>query len=315
MTKNIWQTAEKPILALAPMAGYTNSAFRILCLENKADIVYTEMTSVEALWRKNKKTLKMLQFLPGEKNVILQLFGARPESFKKAVNFLNKKIARDLLPVAGYDINLGCPAKKICKTGAGAALMDNKKLAREIIQAVLENAKLPVSIKIRSQVKKVSAVEFIKFIKDLPISAVMIHGRSLEQGFSGPINFKIIKEVKKILTQTPVLANGGIYTPQDAKDILDKTNSDGIGIARGALGNPWIFQQIKNYLKRQAYQEPSWEEIKKAMRKHARLFLNYSDNLIPLRKSLIWYVKGMPNASQIKQKLIKIKSLEELKKL
>ena len=175
--KNIWKIKKRPIIALAPMAGYTDPAFRVMCLKNGADIVYTEMISVEALWRKNKKTLAMLKLLPEEKNVVLQLFGSNPESFKKALRVIdelrNKSgslrspslslgFGRDRL--GGIDINFGCPAQKVFKTGSGASLMNNKKVAREIIKTVLENTDLPVSIKIRSQVKNTTAIEFIEYI-------------------------------------------------------------------------------------------------------------------------------------------------------
>ncbi len=320
--KNIWSNIKKPILALAPMAGYTDSSFRLICLENNADIVYTEMTSVEALWRKNKKTLQMLEFLPKEKNVILQLFGSKPESFKKALEVIHAsdnstgshRFARDdISSLEGIDINLGCPAYKVTKTGSGAILMDNKKLAREIIQTVLQNTKLPVSIKIRSQVKNTSAIEFIEYIKDLNISAVMIHGRSLKQGFAGKIDFEVIKKVKQLLPNIPVLANGGIHTPEQAKEILEKTNADGIGIARGAWGNPFIFDKIKSLPLFKG--EIKRGLIKKTILQHAKYFLKYNKNLIPLRKHLLHYFKGQKNASEIRQKIIKVKTLEDLETL
>ena len=326
--KNIWQNTKKPILALAPMAGYTDSAFRLLCLKNGADIVYTEMISAEAIWRKNKKTLDMLRLLPQERNVILQLFGNHPESFEKALKFIvNHRLLFN--NYSGIDINFGCPVKKVYKTGAGVALMDNKEIGRKIIQVALKNTNLPVSIKIRSKAKNTTAKEFIKFIKDLPISAVMIHGRSLKQGFSGKIDYKMIKEIKKIFPNIPILANGGIYTPEEAENVLKKTGADGIGIARGACGRPWIFKKIKTFFSQSQYPQnkykskrksrlnsrPDWPETKKIMLEHAKLFLKYNSNLIPLRKQLIHYVKGLKNASELRQKIIKVKTLGDLKKI
>ena len=340
MQKNIWQTTKHPILALAPMAGYTDPAFRVMCLKNGADIVYTEMISVEALWRKNKKTLAMLKLLPSEKNVILQLFGNKPESFEKALKIINSSFCRPgesqdpetsktrfwiksgmtIKKLVGIDINFGCPAHKVFKTGAGAALMNNKKLAREIIKTVLENTNLPISIKIRSQVKNVSAIEFINYIKDLSISAVMIHGRSLKQGFAGEIDYEMIKNIKKLLPNIPVLTNGGIYTPADAKIMLTKTNADGLGIARGAWGRPWIFSQCchpddSDGSQRRRDPVANWKFVRKQMLAHAKLFLKYNDNLIPLRKHLIHYTKGLKNASELRQKMIKVETIKELEKL
>ncbi len=335
--KNIWQKIKRPILALAPMAGYTDPAFRIMCLKHGADIVYTEMISVEAIWRKNTKTLNMLKLLPQEKNVILQLFGNKPESFAKALQVINDLrkstgslrspfgFGRDKL--SGIDINFGCPAHKVIKTGSGAVLMNNKKIAREITKTVLNNTNLPVSIKIRSQVKNTSALEFIEFIKDLPISAVMIHGRSLQQDFSGKIDFNTIKKIKELLPHKIILANGGIYNSQDAKKTLEKTNADGLGIARGAWGRPWIFStlsrattSLRGGVEGSREKKPNLKFVRKQMLQHAKLFLkqqkmcDYEQNFEPLRKHLLLYCKGQPHASELRQKIIKIKNLKELKK-
>jgi tRNA-dihydrouridine synthase len=346
---------KKPILALAPMAGYTDSAFRIMCLKHGADLVYTEMISAEGLARQNKKTLKMLEFLPGEKNVVVQLFGTNPEAFGKAAKIINNFCHPGLragLPageagiqkrgfrvkpgmteeIIGIDINFGCPAKKVFHTGAGAALMNNKKMAREIVEAVLKNTKLPVSIKIRAQVKNTTAEEFIEYLKDLPIAMVMVHGRTLAQGFNGEINYEAIKNVKKLLPKTIVLGNGGINSVEDVKVMLKKTGCDGVGIARGALGQPWIFEDINKPLsisplrKGRGTDRPplltkervgvrSWLEIKKIILKHAKLFLKQNENLIPLRKHLIHYVKGLAGASELRQGLIKVETLKDLSKI
>jgi tRNA-dihydrouridine synthase B len=352
---NIWSNLKNPILALAPMAGYTDSAFRIMCLKNGADFVYTEMISAEGLARENnplrprseaRKTLKMLEFLPEEKNIIIQLFGTNPEAFGKATKIIDKisenyeiprpptavMSPRDDILVRGIDINFGCPAKKVFKTGAGAALMDNKKLAREIIEAVLKNTKLPLSIKIRAQVKNTSAEDFIKYIKDLPISMVMVHGRTLVQGFSGEINYEAIRNVKNLLPNTIVLGNGGINSVKDALMMIEKTGCDGVGIARGALGQPWIFLQVchpddsdssrRRKPARHASQGDAggdlvvdWRFIKTQILAHAKLFLKQNENLIPLRKHLVHYVKGLSNASDLRQKLIRVETLEELKEI
>lgn len=307
MKKTNNQAYSKPLLVLAPLAGYTDSAFRVICLENGADLIYTEMISAEALSRDNKKTLKMLDFLPEEKNVVVQLFGKNPESFKKAVKIIQQlKAKSQILPIKFIDINFGCPAHKVFKTGAGAALMDNKKLAREIIQSVLDNTNLPVSIKIRSQVKNTTAEEFIEFIKDLNFKMVMVHGRTLSQGMAGPVDFAMIKKVKEILRDKLVLGNGGLDSKEKIKEMIKKTGVDGVGIGRGALGNPWIFNE------RLAVNINS---ISSTIIRQARLFLQYNNSLIPLRKHLVHYFKGQKNASEWRQKLIKIKTLKDLEKI
>lgn len=349
---NIWQkylNQKKLILALAPMAGYTDAAWRLICLENGADIVYTEMVSVEAIWRQNVKTLKMLRTLPQEKNVILQLFGSKPESFAKALQTINNLQLTTNNNISGIDINFGCPAHKVFKTGAGAALMNNKNLARQIIETVIAHSPLPISIKVRSQVKNNNAVEFVKYIKDLPIAAVMIHGRSLAQGFSGPVDFEMIRKVKKLLPHIPVLANGGVKDLITAQEMLEKTGADGLGLARGVLENPWLFTEIKKILttpspslkRRGKIKFPplappskggelefpplfkgrskegliSWPQRKKTMLEHAKLYLKYSDDLVGLRKHLLLYIKGQSNAAELRQKIIKVKDLKELEKI
>lgn len=295
----------EPILALAPMAGYTDSAFRLVCLENGADLVYTEMVSAEGLARQSKKTLHLLEFLPAEKNIVVQLFGKNPTAFEKAVKFLNHS------KITGVDINLGCPAKKVFKTGAGAALMDNKYLAREIISTVLKNTTLPVSIKIRSQVKNTTAEKFINFVKDLDFKTVMVHGRTLNQGMSGAIDFEMIKKVKNLLPNKIVLGNGDIDSLEKAQEMLEKTKVDGIGIGRGSFGKPWIFNEIKK-------NKPLTTSAKNkilinTILHHAELFLQQNESLIPLRKHLIWYFKAQKNASQVRQAIIKVKTLADLK--
>ncbi len=327
---------QKPILALAPMAGYTDSAFRLVCLENGADLVYTEMISSEGLARQSKKTLHLLKFLPAEKNIVVQLFGKNPEAFAKAVHLLcNNKYFNSssrakrwdpIVPhslcslglgitnkIVGIDINLGCPAKKVFKTGAGAALMDNKYLAREIISTVLKNTTLPVSIKIRSQVKNTTAEEFINFVKDLDFKTVMIHGRTLNQGMSGAIDFEMIKKVKNLLLNKVVLGNGDIDSLEKVQEMLEKTKVDGVGIGRGSFGKPWIFNEIKK--NKPLTISAKNKILTNTILHHAKLFLQQNENLIPLRKHLIWYFKAQKNASEVRQAIIKVETLADLKSI
>jgi tRNA-dihydrouridine synthase B len=306
-----------PILALAPMAGYTDSAFRLICLKNGADIVYTEMISTEAIWRKNEKTLRMLDLLPGEKNIVIQLFGTSPESFAKSVKFIEKYSARNIADkkIIGIDINFGCPAKKVFNTGAGASLMLKPNLAREIIKSTIENTSLPISIKIRSGIRDKTAIWFLDHLKDLPIDTIMIHGRTYEQGFSGSAGFDQIKEIKKIFPTTTILANGNIDSPEKAKEILEKTNVDGLGLATHVLGNPFLFKQIKDYLKKQKYKKTNFRKVRKTFIFQAKKFLKYSDDLASFRKHLIFYLKNTPHAKQLRQQAIKSENLTDIKKI
>jgi tRNA-dihydrouridine synthase B len=271
------------------------------------------MASASALFYQPKKTLELLKFHKTERPYVVQLFGADPVHFAKAAKIVTHKIKPD-----GIDINFGCPAKKVIKIGAGCALMANKKLARKIIQTVIKNTHLPVSIKIRSGYKEMKAINFIKHIKDLQFQAVMVHGRTYENGFSGPVDFSIIENIKEIVSDKIVLANGGINSPEDALQILrEHSLLDGLGIARGALGRPYIFRQINDLTKNGKYSAYPFSEIKKIMIKHAEYIWKEkkSAGITEMRKHRIWYVKGLPGASVLRQKLVQAKSLKDIKNI
>lgn len=311
--ENFWKKLKKPIIALAPMAGITDQSFRQICKSYGADVVYSEMASTSAIFFNKKKTIGITRFNSRKESpYVVQLFGDKPEHFLFATKIIAKQIRPD-----GIDINFGCPARKIIACGSGAVLMDNIKLTREIIQAVLEGSgDIPVSIKIRAGVKKTSAIEFVKKIKDLPISAIMIHGRTLEQGFTGAPDYEMMRKVKE-LVDIPVLANGGILKPEDAKIMLEKTGADGIGLAQGVLGKPWLFRQVKDYLKTGSYKELELLEIKKMAIKHAEMMYKKrgKQGVIEMRKHLAWYFKGFEGAAELRQKLVHVKTLSEIKKI
>jgi nifR3 family TIM-barrel protein len=309
---NFWKKTKVPILALAPMAGVTDSAFRQVCRQYGADVVYTEMVSADGLFYDSKKTLEFLKFDKYEKPVVIQLFGKHPEKFTKAAQICEQA------GFDGIDINFGCPAKKVAGHGGGVTLMRDLPKCHQIIEAVLAGTKLPVSVKLRSSIKKdgaaVTALDFVKFMKDLPIAAIMIHGRPYENPFNAEIDYEMIKKVKQEFGGI-VLANGGIRTPEDAKKMLEKTGCDGVGLARGLYGRPWLFQQTKKYLKNKKYTEATQKEIIKAILLHAKLALKAKGKhgLIELRKHLLWYVAGWPNAKELRSKLVKVDDLEQIK--
>ena len=308
---NFWKKLDKPILVLAPMAGYTNSAFRQICRVYGADVVYSEMASATALNFEGKKTLKLLKFNKSESPYVVQLFGNDPKYFCNAAKFVNKKIKPD-----GIDINMGCPAKKVFSNGSGAALMKDVDKAREIIKETLKGTDLPISIKIRAKVGNVTAYKFIKKLNDLPISAIMIHGRSLGQGFAGEINYNQIKKVKTIAT-IPILANGGINTPEDAAKMLERTKADGVGIARGALMKPWLFSQTKEFFKKGEYKKFKLGEIKKAAIKHAKMSYRSKGKhgIVEMRKYLLWYFRGFEGAREIRKELVRVESVGDIEKV
>jgi len=321
-----------PYLILAPMAGITDLPFRLVCKEFGADVVYSEMISAAGLFYNSKKTETLLQTLPEEQPISFQLFGARPEHFAKAAKIvtarsclLNKKInqektktnslsTRQLLnQKTSLDINFGCPVKKVLKQGAGCKLMENLNLSRKIIEAVTQNTSLPVSLKIRAGIGKIDAMKFLENVSDLPWKTVMVHGRTFAQGFSGPIDLALIKKIKVAFPKKIIIANGNIYSPENAKETLEKTKADGIALATGTLGRPWLFRQIKEYLNTGKYTTPNKEEIKRFVIHHTNYHKKIKgDNFIEFRKHLGWYFKGLSGAKKIRSKLVKVERYEEI---
>ncbi len=310
MKKNFWNKLDKPILALAPMAGYSDSPFRQLCKSFGADVLYTEMVSADALHYGSKKTLAMLPFSKSEKPVVCQLFGKRIEVFAKASQIVEKA------GYSGIDLNFGCPAKKVVAHGGGVTLMRDLGHCRKLIIEVLQNTKLPVSVKIRAGIDNVTAVDFIETIKDLPVSAVMVHGRYFKNPFGGEIDYKMIKKVKQKFNGI-VLGNGGIFTPEDAVRMLKETGVDGIGLARGLYGRPWLFKQIRDLIETGKYDDLNQKELKKVAIKHATLAekTNGEWGVVETRKHLAWYVKGFEGAAELRKELVQVKKAAEVKKI
>ncbi len=324
---NFWHKLTKPILALAPMAGVTDIAFRQMCKQFGADVIFTEFASTNALVFGSDKTVVMLRFAESERPVVVQLFGNNPEMFARAAKIVTQ------LGFDGIDINFGCPAYKVVKHGGGVALMRNLPLCREIIAATIKATSLPVSIKIRASICKetplkkgkrkvkacgqpITAVDLVKTIKDLPVASLMIHARSFETPFDGEPNIEIVKKVREIWPGI-LIYNGGVYSPEIAKQMLEQTGADGIGLARGAWGRPWLFQQVKDYLQTGTYKNPSRDEIKQIIIKHAELALTQKGEhgLIELRKHLVKYVKGWPDAANLRAKLVQVKSVDEIRQI
>jgi nifR3 family TIM-barrel protein len=318
MSNNFWQQSDKPILALAPMAGVTDPAFRFICSEFGADVVYSEMANVTALKYQPRKTLEMLRSFSGQAPYVIQLFGSDPEEFAWAARLLTQKKEIEKLGVDNYlipdgiDINFGCPVSKVAKAGAGAELFKDFNNSYQIIRSVIKNTDLPVSIKTRTVAHQRDVLEFLEHIKVLEVSAVMIHGRTLSQGFSGEVDMDKIKQVKERFDGL-VLANGGINGQQDAWRMMKKTEADGVGVARGAMGNPWIFEDIKN--KKASYKK--LEDIYKTVLEQAKLAYQIKGErgVIEMRKHLCWYVTGLPGASRMRERLVNINSIEDIKEV
>lgn len=309
MKNSFWEKLKKkgkPIYALAPMAGITDSAFRQICKEFGADVVYSEMVSATALAYDSERTMELMEFDKKERPYVIQLFGSNPDHFAQATKIVGKKVKPD-----GIDINFGCPVKKVAKQGAGAVLMQDLELSKEIIKSVIDNTFLPVSIKTRTKVGKIDVLKFLDNIKDLDIKTIMIHGRTLRQGFVGEIDFEIIREARKFFNGI-ILANGGVNNAQDAQNLLEKTGADGVGVARGALGRPWVFKQLtKNNL------QLTTKDIFKIVLKHAKLAykLKGKQGIVEMRKHLCWYVAGLPGASELRRELVKVETIKDIKNI
>jgi len=324
---NFWISLNKPIFALAPLSGITDSAFRRICKGFGADIVYSELSSSTAFAYQPESTLRIMRFDESERPYIVQLFGNNPEHFAAAARHVSGEIKPD-----GIDINFGCPIPKVFNRGAGAALMTNPVLAKEIIQSVIENTHLPVSIKTRTSVKGSHLLSFLDCIGDLDVKAIMIHGRSYAQGFSGPNDIETTLNARAHFKGV-ILANGGVRNAAQGLELLEKTRADGIGIARGALGNPWIFRQLKTGLgsgtagdsrtrrlddkNSDVNGRPGSEEVFRTAMEHVRLAIDLKGRrgIIEMRKHLCWYLHQIPGAKALRQQAVKIASLGEAAEL
>lgn len=242
------------MLALGPMAGVTDMPFRILCKEQGADLIYTEMVSAKGIHYNNRNSCELLQCDPGERPVALQLFGSEPDILAETVARLEEWSPKDKLlsAVPGganfdfFDVNMGCPVPKVVNNGEGSALMNNPRLAGDIVRAMVKAATRPVTVKIRTgfDAGHINAVEVAKIIEDAGAAAIAVHGRTREQYYSGHADLEVIRAVKMAVS-IPVIGNGDIFCAEDAIQMLEFTGCDGIMVARGAQGNPWIFKRIK----------------------------------------------------------------------
>lgn len=299
---------------LGPMAGVTDLPFRLLCREQGAGLLCMEMVSAKGIYYNNKNTEALLAIHPKETPVSLQLFGSDP----KIMSEMAKKIEER--PFDILDINMGCPMPKIVNNGEGSALMKQPRLVYDIVHSVVSAIKKPVTVKIRKGFDDdhINAVEIARVIEEAGGAAVAVHGRTREQYYSGSADWNIIREVKEAVS-IPVIGNGDVTDGKCAIDMMKQTGCDGVMIARGAQGDPWIFSRLAHYWKTgEELSPPDWEEKKKTMLRHAKLQLECKGEYVgirEMRKHVAWYTKGMSGSARLREKINVVSSIEELENL
>jgi len=297
---------------LAPMAGVTDMAFRILCKRQGCGLTYTEMVSAKGLHYKSDNTAVLLEIAEEERPAAAQVFGSEPDIVAEAARRAEAGGA------AIIDINMGCPTPKIVRNGDGSALMKSPVLVGEIVRSVVAAVKVPVTIKIRKgwDEKSVNAVEIASIAALEGAAAVTVHGRTREQFYSGTADWNIIKRVKDAV-DIPVIGNGDVITPQDAGRMLEETGCDAVMIGRGAQGNPWIFKRTLEYLRTgELLPEPDFEQRILAIMEHMDMVTELKGegrSKGEMRKHAAWYLKGMPGSAKVKAEIFKLTACSQVK--
>ena len=299
-------------VVLAPMAGITNSAYRRICKEMGAGLVYAEMVSDKAIVYNNKKTIDLLYMTEGERPISQQIFGSDIDSFVKAAKFIEKEMKPDII-----DINMGCPVPKVAvRAQAGSALLKNPLKIYEVVKSVVENVSVPVTVKIRSgwDNNHINAVEVAKICEQAGASAICIHPRTRSQGYSGKADWNIIKEVVDNVS-IPVIGNGDIKSPEDAKRMLDDTGCTAVMIGRGLLGNPWLIKNTICFLNNEKYELPTeLDRIDMALH-HLNYLKEIKDDKVAaleIRNHIAWYLKGIKGSNEIKNIVFKTINIDDI---
>ena len=301
---------DNPVI-LAPMAGVSDLPFRLLCKEQGAGMVCTEMISAKAILYGNKNTEELMRIHPQEGPVSLQLFGSDPEIVGEMARRIEDR------PFAVLDLNMGCPVPKVVNNGEGSALMKDPVLAGRIIEAAARAIKKPVTVKIRKGFDDahVNAVEIARIAQESGAAAVAVHGRTREQYYSGTADWDVIARVKDAV-RIPVLGNGDVTDGESARRMMEQTGCDGVLVGRAARGNPWIFAEITAVLEgRQAPPGPDRQELYGMILRHARLLSEYKGEYTAvreMRKHVAWYSAGLPHAAGLRRKVNEMETMEQL---
>lgn len=333
-----WNKIKKPAIVLAPMANITTLPFRSICKEMGADITYTPMISSNAIIHNPQESLKIAEFLPQEQPVIVQIFGYDGELITKAANIVNDK-----LKPAGIDINMGCPAPKIAHSECGAALLKNYDKAKKIIKKIRSGFSGQLSVKLRLGWDKFDVLPFVRYLEKIGVDSVSIHGRTAKQGFRGSADWQAIYKIARCV-KIPVIGNGDIIDSLTAYRLLVPSKVEGwltadgclagIMIGRAALGNPWIFREIKNHLNKVTLEhgninileqfnnltkkQNNKRELIKVIDEQTKRYIDYAGEktaIREMRKHLGWYIKGFPGALEIRKKAIRVETYQDVKKI
>lgn len=291
---------------LSPMSGVTDVAFRTIAKKYGAALTYTEFVSSAAIVRGNKNSLQLVQTHKSEKPVAVQLFGSSAEEIVEAAKLLEDKF--DII-----DVNCGCPAWKVIKTGAGSALLNNPEKISTFVNKLSSSIQKPVTIKIRAGIdsKNINAVQVAKIAEDAGAAAIAIHGRTQKQGYSGSADWQIIKQVKEAVN-IPVIGNGDVFSPETFKERLEQSNVDFIMIARGAIGNPYIFTQINDFLKKGTYKQ---ESKIKHFSEYLNLAKKYDLPFSSIKSQAMQFTKGMEGGAKIRLEIAKSKDVGEVENI
>ncbi len=296
-------------LILAPMAGVTNLPFRIICEKFGPGMVCTEMASSKAMFHNDQKTKRLLNTEGEKRPISFQIFGSDEETMGYSAKVLSK--SADII-----DINMGCPAPKVVKNGDGSKLLLDLEQARKVMEAVVKNSEVPVTVKIRKGWDKehIVAKEVAKMAEEVGISAITIHGRTRSEFYSGKADWEIIKEIKQSVN-IPVIGNGDVVDEETAYQMFEQTGVDGIMIGRGTFGNPWIFRNIKHFLETgEKLLSPTNEEKLEIMKQHIELAVEEKGEIAvkELRKHIAWYTKNLKNSSEFRNSINVIEDKKEL---
>jgi nifR3 family TIM-barrel protein len=299
---------------LAPMAGVSDLAFRLLCREQGAGLVCTEMVSAKALYYKNKGTAELMESRPEERPLQLQLFGSEPELMAEMAAQIEDG------PWDIIDVNMGCPVPKVVKNGDGSALLQDIPKIEKIVSAMTHAVKKPVTVKIRKgfALTEENCVEAALAAEAGGAAAVTVHGRTREQYYTGRADWEAIRHVKEAV-KIPVFGNGDITCAEEAARMLEQTGVDGVAVGRGAKGNPWIFREIKAYLETgEIPEKPTQEEIAEMILRHLELELSYKPEHVAvreMRKHIAWYTAGLHGSSAMRRAVNEMETAEQVREM